>query len=242
VFSPRYDVDRAITNMPKILRLEQEHGALSTAYVRVFHPFYTDDDIRWLDSLPHPVDIQLHAEFVAHAPKRGTELAAAQADRAHLEGILDRSVSGVAPHGGEFIDNATDSAYDVIESCGFTWVAEFYRGYYFPYRRLDQDGNLKSTYFLPCQFHDVRVDREQYAIAFFDKAMNRLDLATEQGGVLLLMMHPGYFGFFSYLLKPKNLVRFLRFMPAYLSRVAGLARGQIHLNRDISGRLDRPAG
>jgi len=227
VFSPRFDVDRAITNMPKIRRLERKHDVSSTAYLRVFHPFYTDKEIRWLASLPYCGEIALHAEFTRHAQQYGSELAAAKAEKAHLERIVGRPVEGVSIHGGEVLSNMNQNSYRVMENCGFTYdTAHGPLPQYFPYRLLNEDGQLENTYRLRYHFRDIGVPFDDYAEAFYKEAMRRLEEVLEHNGVLVLLLHPEYFGFFSYILNPRNLVRFTRFLPSYLIRTFNLGEDQ----------------
>jgi hypothetical protein len=220
IFSPRHDVERELTNIPRIIRLEQEHSAGSTVYIRVFQPFYNDKEIAQLASLPYPVEIALHAEFFAHGDQHGSEEAAAQADKAHLEAVIGRQVAGVSNHGGELIENYTPNYWGAVENAGFLWtISQRAFPYYLPYRWLRDDGQLSNAYCICYQFRDIGIPYDNFAEAFYDEAIRNLDEALEHGGALVLMFHPGFFGFFSYLLTPKNLFRLMRFMPTYASRV-----------------------
>ena len=111
VFSPRYDVDRAITNMPKIIETECKYGASSTLYIRTDQPFYGDADIVALDAQARTHEIALHAEFVTHAERHGGDMAAAQAEKSHLERVIGRPVTGISLHGGELTSNRSASAW-----------------------------------------------------------------------------------------------------------------------------------
>jgi len=220
VFSPRHDVERALTNVPRIVKLEHEYGAASTVYIRVFQPFYNDKEIGELTSLPEPIQIALHAEFFAHAEKHGSEEAAARADKAHLEDVVGRSVMGVSNHGGELVENYTPNYWGAVEGAGFLWtISQRALPYYLPYRWLTNDGQLSQAYCICYQFRDIGIPYENFADAFYEQALTDLEQATEHGGALVLMFHPGFFGFFSYLLTPKNLARLARFMPTYAGRV-----------------------
>jgi hypothetical protein len=220
VMSARYDVDRAITVMPKILRLEQQYQATSTMYLRVGQPFYGDKEIQQLASSSSPVDIGLHAEFDTHAPQHGSKAAAAQADTAHLARISGQPIEGVSNHGGELSANPTASYWQTIEGCGFLWaIWSTSRPYYYPLRWLKEDGQLSTTFRPCCQVKDIDVPHSNFVDAFYEIAMCRLEEALERGGVLVLMLHPLYFGFLAYLLNPKNLARLMRFMPTYLGRL-----------------------
>ena len=71
VVSARYDVDRAITNMPKIWDLEHNYQASSTAHLRPFGPFYSRAKIKKIIQHPTCPEIALHGEFVGHAARFG---------------------------------------------------------------------------------------------------------------------------------------------------------------------------
>lgn len=220
VFSPRHDVERALTNVPKVVRLEHQYRAGSTVYIRVFQPFYNDKEIAALPSLGVPVEVALHAEFFAHAQKHGSEEAAARADKSHLEGLVGRPVSGVSNHGGELVENYTPNYWGAVEKAGFLWtISQRAFPYYLPYRWLDGNGRLSETYCICYQFRDIGIPYENFDQAFYEQALRDLDRALEHGGALVLMFHPGFFGFFSYLLHPKNAFRLARFMPTYAARV-----------------------
>ncbi len=197
VFSPRHDVERALTNVPRIMKLEHEYGAGSTVYIRVFQPFYTDKEISELTSLPGPVEIALHAEFFAHAEKHGSEEAAAKADKEHLKALVDRSVAGVSNHGGELVENYTPNYWGAVEGAGFLWtISQRAFPYYLPYRWLTKDGRLSDTYCICYQFRDIGIPYENFEESFYEQALKDLDQAVDHGGMLVLMFHPGFFGFF----------------------------------------------
>ncbi len=220
VFSPRHDVERALTNVPRIVKLEHEHGARSTVYIRVFQPFYNDKEINKLTSLSDPVEIALHAEFFAHAEKHGSEEAAARADKAHLEAVAGVPVAGVSNHGGELVENYTPNYWGAVEGAGFLWtISQRAFAYYLPYRWLTNEGNLSDTYCICYQFRDIGIPYKNFAEVFYEQALQDLEQALEHGGALVLMFHPGFFGFFSYLLTPKNFLRLARFMPTYAGRI-----------------------
>jgi hypothetical protein len=231
VFSTRHDVDRAIGNMPKTLRLEQEYHASSTAHVRVFHPFYTDREIIKLDSLPHLAEIALHAEFARHSRLSTGESAAGKASKAHLEKVIGRPVEGVSIHGGELMRNR-QNAWRAIEDCGFLYAVTA-GPYWFPYRRLTEESQLGCTYCLCSQSSDIRVGRyphDHFADAFYEHVTRTLKEALEHNGVFVLLLHPEYSGLVPYLSDPRSLFRVLRFMPTYLGRVLKLRRTQQNIN------------
>jgi hypothetical protein len=230
VFSPRHDVERALTNVPKIVKLEHENHAGSTVYIRVFQPFYRDNEIRDLTTLPYPVEIALHAEFFAHAAKHGSEEAAAKADMQHLAQVVGRPVTGVSNHGGELVENYTPNYWGAVEDAGFLWtISQRAFPYYLPYRWLTDDGRLSNTYCICYQFRDIGIPYEDFENAFYEQALKDLDQAAQHGGALVLMFHPGFFGFFSYLRKPKNFARLAAFLPTYAVRVL---RGPVNRPED----------
>lgn len=231
VFSPRYDVDRAITNMPKIVRLEDRYDVSSTLYIRTDQPFYGDREIAALCALCGRHEIGLHAEFATHAARYGGELAAAQAERAHLERVIGHPVIGLALHGGELTSNKSESTEETIECCGFCYDASHGpTPYYLPYRRLDRAGRFENTYHLRCHFGDIHLHtKRQKGSAnggFYEQLMASLDEVVQHNGILVPLLHPEYFGFWEYLCRPRNLARFARFLPTYLSRVITVQQGQ----------------
>ena len=220
VISVRYDVDRAITNMPRIWALEQKYGATSTAHLRAFGPFYGRREIQALANQPQCTELALHGEFISNAARHGGQLAAALAEKEYLERVTGTAIRGVSIHGGEIACNRTKVTWDVIESAGFLYdVSLGAVPYYFPFRRLAQDGHLEKTYRLYVNFADIDIPQESYAEGFCREAMRQIELVYQQNGILVMMMHPQYFGFLAYLLKPKNLIKFLIFLPQYLARV-----------------------
>jgi hypothetical protein len=221
VFSPRFDVDRAITTMLHIWGLEKRYGVTSTAYVRPFCPFYAEEDIRCLAGQSRKHEIALHGEFVHHANEFGSERAAAQVEKARLEAIIGRPVTGVSLHGGELFANAHQRIWPIIEETGFVYdTAHGPLPYYLPYRLLTADGSLEKTYRLRYHFRDIGVSRDgDFEANFYNDAMRVLDEVRDHGGVMVLLLHPEYYGFRSYLARPGNLFRLFRFLPIYLGRI-----------------------
>jgi hypothetical protein len=231
VISVRYDVDRAITNMPMIWSLEQKYDATSTAHLRAFGVFYGRREIRAIASLPQCTEVALHGEFIGNAARHGGQLPAALAEKERLEQIIGVPIQGVSMHGGELVCNRTNATWDVIESAGFLYDVSLGRvPYYFPFRRLAQDGRLEKTYRLHVNFADIRISYENYAENFYSAAMRQVELASRQNGVLVMMMHPQYFGFFAYLFRPANLINFVEFFPKYILRVLGTKSGMVSSN------------
>jgi len=234
VFSPRYDVDRAITNMPKIIETERKYGASSTAYVRTDQPFYGDADIVALDALSPLHEVALHAEFATHALRYGGDLTAAQIEKTHLERVLGRPVMGISLHGGELTNNRSPSVWKAIEHCRFGYdTSHGPMPYYLPYRQFNGDGRLETTYRLRYHFRDIDPmllgQRGRTNGGFYEYAMATLDQVYQHNGVMVLLLHPIYFGFFQYLCRPRNLFRFVQFVPTCFGRVLRLRPGQTTL-------------
>jgi hypothetical protein len=231
VFSPRYDVDRAITNVPKIVQTERKYGASSTLYIRTEQPFYGEADVVALDQQARTHEIALHAEFATHAARYGSDLAAAQAERAHLERVIGRPVIGISLHGGELTSNRCSGVWDAIERCGFAYdTSHGPTPYYLPYRCLNEADRLENTYRLRCHFRDIDLcangSNNGTKGGFYEHAAAVLDEVVQHNGIMVPLLHPMYFGFLEYLCSPRNLARFVQFVPTYLGRVLKLGQGQ----------------
>lgn len=232
VLSVRYDVDRAIRNMPMIWELERRYGATSTAHLRAFGPFYGRREIQALANLPQCTELALHGEFVSNAARYGGQLPAALAEKEYLERITGTAIQGLSLHGGELTHNRTRATWDIIGSAGFLYDASHGAApYYFPFRVLTQNGRLRKTYRLYVNFADISIPYEHYAENFCNEAMRQIGLVSQQNGLLVMMMHPQYFGFLTFLFKPTNLINFLKFLPVYLARVLLTKRGMVSSNR-----------
>jgi len=211
VFSPRYDVDRAITNLARIRKLEQKYEVTSTLYIRAFCPFYSDKDVQALASSPWCSEIGLHGEFVRNSQRYGDEFSAARAEKEHLEKLIGRPVTGVCLHGGELTSNLSDDTLDALERAGFLYDTTTGLRYHFPVRTL-VNGRMRNVYCLKHVFGDNKVPpTRDYARNFYEKVMEKMDKVHEQNGVFVLILHPVYFGFFSYLLRPKNFTMIVKF-------------------------------
>lgn len=220
VFSPRYDVDRAITNVAHIRRLEQRYGVTSTLYLRAFCPFYSEHDIKTLASSEIHAELGLHGEFVRNARQYGDEFSAAKAEKERLEKIIGQPVLGLCLHGGERTSNYSENTQAAIESAGFLYDTTSRMEYYFPYRPA-LNGRLMHVYRLNHAFGDIKVvpDRN-YEREFYSKVLGKMDEIYTQNGVFVLALHPVYFGFLSYLSHPRNLTKLVRFFLRFRRRVA----------------------
>lgn len=212
VFSPRYDVDRAITNMARIRELEQKYGVTSTLYLRASCPFYSDRDIKTLASSAWCTEIGLHGEFVRHSQRYGDESSAAKAEKKHLERLVGRPVIGLCMHGGELTSNVSEDTLDAVERAGFLYDTTSGMHYYFPARPA-VNGRMRNVYQLNHTFGDIRVSPgRHYARDFHEEVIEEMDEVYEKNGVFVLLLHPIYFDFFSYFFHPKNFAGLVRFL------------------------------
>jgi hypothetical protein len=95
---------------------------------------------------------------------------------------------------------------------------------------LKEDGQLGTIYHLFTRFGDIRLPYDNYADAFHEHATRRLEEVIEHNGVFVMVLHATYFGVFSYLRAPKNLIRSVRYIPTYLGRVWKLEEDQEKIN------------
>ena len=218
VFSPRYDVDRAITNLSRIRALEQKYGATSTLYLRAFCPFYDDDAIKALASADWCSEIGLHGEFMRNARQYGDESLAAKAEKEYLERLIGRPIMGVCMHGGELTLNVSVNTLTAIDSAGFLYDTTSGMGFYLPSRPMVH-GQLGRAYRLNHGFSDIKAPAgPNYARDFYEQVMEKMEEVYEQHGIFVLMLHPVYFGFFSYLCHPKNFTKLAKFFWNYRTK------------------------
>jgi len=212
VFSPRYDVDRAITNVARIQKLERKYGVTSTTYLRAFCPFYSDKDIKTLASSAWCTEIGLHGEFVRHSQRYDDEFSAARAEKEHLEMLIGyQPVIGLCMHGGELTSSVSESTLDAAEKAGFLYDTTTGMHYYFPFRPV-VNGRMRNIYQLNHAFGDIKVPPgHNYARDFYERTMEKMDEVYEQNGVFVLTLHPVYFGFFSYLSHLNNFAKLVKF-------------------------------
>jgi peptidoglycan/xylan/chitin deacetylase (PgdA/CDA1 family) len=221
VFSARYDVDRAIINLAHIRMLEQKYDAPSTFYLRAFCPFYGDEEIKKLAAQSWCPEIALHGEFLTNAGKYGDEIKAAEAEKRYLEELTGRPIWGVGMHGGELTHNRSENTDAAIRQAGLrydtTIRAGSTDGYFFPVKKL-VGGSFSGSYNLPHALADVNTPaRQDYDRLFYEQALAKMEQVYRQNGVFVMMLHPEYFGFFSYLSRPKSLSSLLKFLIQYLS-------------------------
>lgn len=221
VFSPRYDVDRAITNLKLIRELELRYGVSSTLYLRAFCPFYGEPAIKHLASQPWCSEIGLHGEFVTTAQRTGDQFSAAVAEKTRLEQWVGRPVLGVCMHGGELTSNTTPETSAVVEAAGLLYDTTQNMHYFFPFRKL-VDGRLSRSYTLVHPTGDIKMPiTRHYNQRFYQTIVTTMDEIYQQNGVFVLMLHPVYFGFGRYLMNPANWKYLLRFARSYFARSLG---------------------
>ncbi len=252
VFSVRFDIDRAITNLAHIRALERKYDVTSTLYIRVFCPFYTDEAIKELASMPWCSELALHGEFVTHARRYGNEIKAAEKEKAHLESLTGRSILGVAMHGGELTYNRSNNTETAIERAGLLYDTTLGpTTYYFPFKKVVK-GQANTSYIFPHALSDIvllpfkpsrkivngKVHKSynlvdiissislssirRYNQEFFEKTIEKMDEIHEQNGIFVMTLHPSYFGFFSYLSRPRNWIPLVKFLLSYFKGVSNL--------------------
>jgi hypothetical protein len=114
-------------------------------------------------------------------------------------------------HGGELTLNVSENTLDAVEQAGFLYDTTSRMGYYLPYRPI-VNGRMGNCYRLNHAFGDIKVSPgRNYAREFYEQAAEQMDRVYEQNGVFVLTLHPVYFGFSSYLLRPRNIGRLVRF-------------------------------
>jgi hypothetical protein len=219
VFSPRYDVDRAITNLAHIRAIEQKYNVPSTLYLRAFCPFYMDRDVKELVSKPWCSEIVLHGEFVTNARKYGDELNAAHMEKRHLEQLIGRPVLGVGMHGGELTNNRSKNTDKVIDDAGFLYDTTPRPAQDFLPSRKAVNGHLGQAYTLSHALGDIEIPANRnYAQQLYERTVAKMDEIYQKNGIFVFMLHPAYFGFFAYLSKPKNWIPLLKFSLQYFKQ------------------------
>jgi len=215
VFSPRYDVDRAISLLGYIRQLEQKYQVSSTLYVRAFCPFYTDEMVKHLATQPWCSEIGLHGEFVTNARHHGDELQAAKAEKEKIETLIGRPILGVCMHGGEMSSNTTNDTPDIVQQVGLLYDTTPNMRYYFPFKKMIE-GQLSRSYSLIHPTGDIKMPATlSYSQTFYEQVVAKMDEIYQHNGVFVLMLHPVYFGFFRYLFNPVNWRPFWSFFKHY---------------------------
>ena len=230
--SPRYDVDKAIVNMPLIHELEGRYGMRSTAYVRPCGPFYGAREIRRCVERIGGNEIALHGEFVTTARRFGDEFKAADGEKKLIEYITGMEASGVCMHGGELSSNYSQNTRAAIEAARFAYETIYRNGYFHP---LHLPAGLKPmrTLSIGQHFADLNVKPGPDFQRELEKSLvDRFEQAAAVGGVFVPVLHPLYFDLVHYLSRAENLYRLAAFMPGYFLNIGRMRRGRSYLNRE----------
>jgi len=230
--SSRFDVDKAIINMPLINELEAKHGLRSTAYLRPMGLFYGSRDIRRFRSRAGGNEIALHGEFVTSARQRfGDEFQAAIGEKKRLEWMIGQEVAGVCMHGGELSHNFSQNTRAAIEAAQFKYETMYRNNYYLPLH-LPIDGGVMRTLSIGQHFADLNVtpDRD-FAEELLKTFIDRFSKAAAVGGVFVPVLHPLYFDAFHYLCYPENLYRLGAYLPKYVVSIVRMRRKQNYVDQ-----------
>jgi hypothetical protein len=229
--STRYDVDRAICNLPFIHELEAKYGLSSTAYIRAAGSFYGRPDIERYARLAGKNEIALHGEFVTTAGRRSVdEFEAAVLEKRMLENIVGVETAGVCMHGGELRSNTTPRTKDAIEKAGFRYETMYRNGYYLPLH-LPHGTGVRRTISIGQHFADITAGPERgFSARLLRSFTDHFSRAVSAGGVFVPVMHPLYFGLFRYLRHPRNMYLLAAYMPRYFADVTRMRRDQFFRN------------
>jgi len=229
--SVRFDVDKAIVNLPLIHSLEASFGLHSTVYLRPAGLFYGEREIRHYRLMNFPHEIALHGEFETTREILGsTSLAAANYEKERLESFIGQEVFGVCMHGGELRSNTTPETRLVVESAGFDYDTLFRNRYYLPLF-IPTERGTRRTLSIGQHFADISVPIDTHFTHHLTQAFKEhCDAAFAEGGVFVPVMHPLYFGVGSYLRHPTNMRRILTFLPRYIQLTGRLRKDQSYVN------------
>ena len=129
--SPRFDVDKAIVNMPLIHELEGKYGMRSTAYVRPCGPFYGAREIGGTPEAGEN-EIALQGEFTATSRRFGDEFKAAAGEKQLLEYITGRETAGVSMRRRRVGRQYSANTRAAIEAARFRYETMYRDGYFHP--------------------------------------------------------------------------------------------------------------
>jgi hypothetical protein len=229
--SSRYDVDRAIVNIPVVHDLEAACGMRSTAYLRPMGPFYGAREIRSYLKQAGDSEIALHGEFVTTARRLGDEFKAAVGEKKRLEELIGQEVSGVCMHGGELRDNTTANTKAAIEAAGFKYETIYQNQYYLPLHLPSGEGVYRCLS-IGRNFMDLRLEPgPNFQKEMSAKLLERLAEAEAVGGVFVPILHPLYFGLGRYLGRPENIYRIATHLPGFLLNSARMRREASYSDR-----------
>ncbi len=229
--STRYDVDKAIVNLPAIHELEARHNIRGTVYLRPLGPFYGPREITWYCRLGCGAEVALHGEFVTTSHDRFTdEYASARGEKKRLEEITGGAVHGVCMHGGELRNNTTSTTRDAIEEAGFRYET-IYRNHYYHPLHVAAENSVRKTLSIGQHYADISVTAEPgFGERLLGSFVDRFSQAVAVGGIFVPVLHPLYFDVFHYIRQPSNTLRLAAFMPRFLSALARMRSGDFYFN------------
>jgi len=232
--SPRFDVDKAIINLPEINQLEQQYGVKSTVYLRPLGYFYGNHEIKQYKRLNMGTsEIALHGEFITTSERfLIDEFQAAKHEKRILEDMISEQVKGVCMHGGELRYNVSKNTWKAIEEAGFEYETMYRNGYYLPLH-LPNNGGVRRTLSIGQHFSDVEATvGPEFTESLTKRFEYHFSEARKVGGIVVPVMHPLYFNFSNYIMRPTNIMRLLKFIPKYAATVIRMKKGQIYSNVD----------
>jgi len=229
--STRYDVDKAIVNLPAIHALEETFGLRSTVYLRPMGLFYGNREIRNYVAKMRGHEVALHGEFVTTAQSRfGTEEAAAIEEKRTLAELVGAEVEGVCMHGGELRTNTTPRTRDAVEAAGYRYETMYRNGYYLPLH-LPTTKGVRRTLSIGQHFADISAAGDRsFPVNLRDNFLTHFRAARAVGGVFVPVMHPLYFGIARYLRYPENVYRLGAFLPVFVARAIQIKSGRNYVN------------
>jgi len=227
--STRYDVDKAIVNLPAIHELEARHGLRSTVYLRPMGPFYGPREIIRYCRSGCGAEVALHGEFITTSRDGfADEFAAARGEKQRLEEITGTAVYGVCMHGGELRSNTTPRTRDAIEGAGFRYETMYRNHYHHPLHVATHD-SVRRTLSIGQHYADISVTPEPgFSERLLGSFIDHLSQATAAGGIFVPVLHPLYFDLAHYLRSPANLLRLIAFMPKFISALAHMRGGDFY--------------
>ncbi len=197
--SPRFDVDRAIVNMPLIHELEARYGIRSTAYLRPCGPFYGAREIGRYARSAGAGEIALRGEFVTTSRRFGDEIKAAAGEKQLLELLAGRDVAGVCVRGGAAGGDFSANTHPAIEAARFRYETTHRAGYFHP---LHLPSGMKPMRTLSIGRHCADLDLEpgpDFRRELEKSLVDGFEQAAAAGGVFVPVLHPIFFDLIHYL-------------------------------------------
>ncbi|MBN2070263.1 MAG: hypothetical protein JW814_02310 [Candidatus Krumholzibacteriota bacterium] len=229
--STRYDVDKAIINLPAIDELEGRFGLKSTVYLRPAGYFYGKKEITGYIKRGCAQEIALHGEFITTAERYGEdERSAAAREKRLLEDMAGQEVFGICMHGGELRTNSSENTHISAAGAGFQYDTFYRNSYYHPIHTA-KDWKVSGLLSMGQHYADITVRPEpDFSERLAGAFLERFDQARSVGGIFVPVLHPLYFDFSAYIIDPKNLFRLLRFFPRYVIELGRMRKGQTYYN------------